>query len=168
MKFRADFAFWIKGAQALLLAVAVCFSLGASSGSGTRINGLSHRLMCTCGCSQLLGECDHYGCPDRDKELAELTTGINTGKSDQQILDQFVSEYGVVVLSAPPKHGFDLVAWIAPLAVFLAALLGTILLVRKWGVGKRALAYGGQVPETPEMDAIREKIRRETGSDGGY
>ncbi|MFZ0392701.1 MAG: cytochrome c-type biogenesis protein CcmH [Terracidiphilus sp.] len=168
MRFRADWTFWIKGAQALLLAVAVCFSLGASSGSGTRINRLSHSLMCTCGCAQLLGECDHYGCPDRDKELAELTTGINAGKSDQQILDAFVAEYGAVVLAAPPKHGFDLVAWIAPLAVFLAALLGTILLIRRWGTSNGKLAPAGQVPNTPEMDAIKEKIRRETGSDGGY
>ena len=24
---------------------------------------LNHRLMCTCGCAQVLGECDHAGCP---------------------------------------------------------------------------------------------------------
>ena len=170
MKFRADWTFWVKGAQALLLAVAVCFSLGASSGSGTRINGLSHRLMCTCGCAQLLGECDHYGCPDRDKELSELTSLIGSGKSDQQILNAFVAEYGVVVLAAPPKHGFDLVAWIAPFAVFLAALLGTILLVRHWSGARRELASqgGAAVASSPEMDALREKIRRETGADGGF
>jgi hypothetical protein len=168
MKHR-DWTFWLKGAQALLLAVAVCFTLGASDGSGTRIDKLGHRLMCTCGCSQLLGECDHYGCPDRDKELGELTALIGSGKSDKQILDAFVAEYGVVVLAAPPKQGFDLVAWIAPFAVFLAALLGTILLVRHWSAGKRELAaQAAAVPNTPEMNAIREKIRRETGSDGGF
>jgi cytochrome c-type biogenesis protein CcmH/NrfF len=169
MKLRRDWTFWIKATQALLLAVAICFTLGASDGSGTRIDKLSHRLMCQCGCAQLLGECDHYGCPDRDKELAKLTSGINSGKSDQQILDEFVAEYGVVVLASPPKQGFNLVAWIAPFAVFLAALLGTILLVRHWTEGKRELAaQAAAVPNTPEMDAIREKIRRETGSDGGF
>ena len=168
MRFRADFAFWIKGTQALLLAVAVCFTLGASSGSGTRIDRLSHHLMCECGCAQLLGECDHAGCPDRDKELAELSTAINSGKNDQQIMDAFVAEYGMVVLAAPPKQGFDLVAWIAPFAVFLAALLGTILLVRHWTVGKQQLAAQAAVANTPEMNALKDKIRRETGGDGGF
>ena len=37
------------------------------------------------------------------------------------------------MLAAPTTKGFDLVAWIAPFAVFAAALLGTILLVRRWG-----------------------------------
>ena len=37
--------FFIKSAQALLLAIAVCFSIGASD-SGSRFNDLNHRLMC--------------------------------------------------------------------------------------------------------------------------
>ncbi len=62
-------------------------------------------------------------------------------------------------------RGFDLVAWIAPLAVFAAALLGTILLVRRWSAGKSKT----EAPVSdPAMDALKEKIRRETGSDGGF
>ena len=49
------------------LAVAVCFSLGATD-ADARLNTLSHRLMCHCGCAQLLGECDHVGCPSVSKE----------------------------------------------------------------------------------------------------
>jgi len=170
MRLRGDWTKWIKGAQAVLLAVAVCFTLGASSGSGTRIDKLSHRLMCQCGCAQLLGECDHVGCPNRDKELAQLSSAIDSGKNDKQIQDAFVAEYGEVVLAAPPKEGFDLVAWIAPLAVFLAALLGTILLVRRWSAGKSELAAEAAAASvsTPQMDELREKVRRETGNDGGY
>lgn len=155
--------FWIKSLQALLLAVAVCFSLGATTDSGSRIDKVSHHLMCQCGCAQLLGECDHAGCPDRDKELAEVAADVNAGMGDQQILDSFVAKYGAVVLAAPTTHGFDLVAWIAPFAVFGAALLGTILLVRHWSIGRRALP--AEAP-SPNLDPIRERIRRETG-DGG-
>jgi len=169
MKFRADWTFWIKAAQAVLLAIAVCFTLGASSGSGSRIYRLSHRTMCTCGCAEILGECNHVGCSYSTEELAMLRDGIANGQSDKAILDAMVARYGLVVLAAPPKQGFNLVAWIAPFAVFLAALLGTILLVRHWTEGKRELAaQAAAVPNTPEMNAIREKIRRETGSDGGF
>jgi len=166
------FTRWVQIGEVALLAVAVCFSVGATSPKG-RIDTLSHRLMCQCGCAQLLGECDHVGCPDRDKELGELTAAIDAGESDQQILDGFVAKYGAVVLAAPTTHGFDLVAWIAPFAVFAAALLGTILLVRRWSAVTGAKATVAAVSSTPavltaEEQARREQIRRETGDEGGF
>jgi len=157
------FTFWTRAAEVSVLAVAVCFSLGATTPAG-RLNDLSHRLMCQCGCSQLLGECDHVGCPDRDKELGDLTSLLATGSSDQQVLDQFVAKYGATVLAAPTTKGFDLVAWIAPFAVFAAALLGTILLIKRWG------GLGGKAPVPATAPAVLdpaererlERIRRET------
>jgi cytochrome c-type biogenesis protein CcmH len=153
------FNFWIKSAQALLLALAVCFSVGASNAT-IRYNDINHRLMCTCGCAQLLGECNHVGCPSSGPMLNELSAAIASGATDQQILSSFAAKYGVTVLAAPPTHGFSLVAWIAPFAVFAAALLGTILLVRRWSVG-RTSAFAAQ-PTDPAMTALREKVRRET------
>jgi cytochrome c-type biogenesis protein CcmH len=155
--------FWIKSGQALLLAVAVCFSVGAGN-SSERANDLGHRLMCTCGCAQLLGECDHVGCPSRGQEFADLNAGIASGATDKEILASFSAKYGATVLAAPTTHGFDLVAWIAPFAVFGAALLGTVLLVKHWSAGRAAAA---EQPAGPAMDALREQIRRETGDDGG-
>jgi cytochrome c-type biogenesis protein CcmH len=164
--------------QAGALAVAVCFSLGATDASA-RFNDLGHRLMCTCGCAQLLGECNHVGCPESGRERNELSAAIAAGESDQQILDWFAAKYGATVLAAPTGHGFDLVAWIAPFAVFAAALLGTILLVRRWGGlsgGKRqaTAAADPAILDPAILDPAdrerRERIRRETdtGIDGGF
>ncbi len=164
---------WVKALEAAFLAVAICFSLGASS-PASRLDTLSHRLMCQCGCAQLLGECDHVGCPDRDTELSQLATGIAAGLSDQQIFDTFVAKYGATVLAAPTTHGFDLVAWIAPFAVFGAALLLTILLIRRWGGlgGKSQAAFAEPAFIDPAERERIERIRRETsidtGSEGGY
>lgn len=155
---------WFQTVQALFLAVAVCFSLGATDAS-SRFTDLGHRMMCTCGCAQLLGECNHVGCTESGRMRNELASAIEGGQNDQQILDTFSAKYGPTVLAAPTTHGFDLVAWIAPVAVFLAALLGTILLVRHWSVGRTQLATQ---PSSPELDALRAKIRRETGADGGF
>ncbi len=166
---------WVKTAQALLLAVAVCFSLGATS-SGSRLQYLDHHLMCTCGCAELLGECNHVGCTESTQELNELKAGIAAGQSDQQIFDAFVAKYGATVLAAPPAQGFDLVAWIAPFAVFAAALLGTILLIRRWGglrgskprPGDADLAAGDFSALEPAERERRERIRRETEMDAGF
>jgi len=164
MKTMRRLNFWLKAGQALALAVAVCFTLGATDPE-SRFNAMSHKLMCTCSCSEMLGECNHVSCPTSPDELALLRTGVDTNLSDKQIMDSFVDKYGATVLAAPTKQGFDLVAWIAPFAVFAAALLGTILLIRHWVSTSPKLepAAAG-----PEMDALRERIRRETGADGGY
>lgn len=162
-------SFWIKSAEALVLAVAVCFSLGATD-SSARYHDLNHRLMCTCGCAQLLGECNHVGCPSSGQELAELSADIAAGMSDQQIFSAFTAKYGATVLAAPTTHGFDLVAWVAPFAVFGAALLGTILLIRRWAglAGVKTQAASGVPLDDPADRERMERIRRETGSDGGY
>ena len=98
---------------------------------------------------------------------------ITAGMSDQQIFTAFTAKYGAVVLAAPTTHGFDLVAWIAPFAVFGAALLGTILLVRRWsGVSlvraKAAAAGANQAALDPAESERRERIRKDTGMDGGF
>jgi cytochrome c-type biogenesis protein CcmH len=169
MKTSRRLNFWIKTVQALALAVAVVFSVGATD-AGSRYNDLSHRTMCSCGCAQVLGECNHVGCTTSSEGLAMIRTGIEGGQNDKQILDAMVSKYGATVLAAPTKSGFNLVAWIAPVAVFLAALAGTILLMKHWAVGRPT--YGQQVAaaNTPnaELDPLREQIRRETGADGGF
>ena len=152
-------AFLLKTAQAVLLAIAVCFSTGATNAS-LRFNDLGHRLMCTCSCAQLLGECNHVGCPSSGQMRDELSAAIASGATDEQILTSFAAKYGATVLAAPTTHGFDLVAWIAPFAVFAAALLGTILLVRHWSVGRTPAGTAEAVD--PAMNALCEKIRRET------
>ncbi len=168
MKKHADHAvLWIKGAQALALAVAVTFSLGATD-AGSRYHDLSHRTMCTCSCAQILGECNHTGCSSSTEELAMIRDGMSAGQSDQQILDAMVTRYGATVLAAPTKSGFNLVAWIAPFAVFAAALLGTILLVRRWTFGSTPVGRAVAAGPSAELDPIHEQIRRETGADGGF
>ena len=170
METPSRFDLWSKVAQALLLAVSVCFSIGATD-SSARYHDLNHRLMCTCGCAQLLGECNHVGCPESGHELSELSADIATGMSDKDIFSAFTAKYGATVLAAPTTHGFDLVAWIAPFAVFAAALLGTILLIRRWAglsSAKAAAAALQPVIDDPADKQRREQIRRETGTDGGF
>jgi cytochrome c-type biogenesis protein CcmH len=167
--------FWWKAAQATVLAVAVCFSMGSTDASA-RFYDLGHRLMCTCGCAQMLGECNHVGCPESGRERTELSDAIAAGKSNQQILDWFAAKYGATVLAAPTVHGFDLVAWIAPFAVLGAALLGTFLLVRRWRAVSLARTQADSTPQTGSPDSAErermERIRRETSnntdSDGGF
>jgi cytochrome c-type biogenesis protein CcmH len=143
--------------------------MGAAD-SSARYHDLNHRLMCTCGCAQLLGECNHVGCPSSGQELSELSADIAAGMSDQQIFSAFTAKYGATVLAAPTTQGFDLLAWIAPFAVFGAALLGTILLIRRWaGIAEAKAQSAPDIAiDDPADRERRDRIRRETGSDGGF
>ncbi len=168
MRFRT-FGFWTRGVEMVVLAVTICFSIGATDAS-SRFDNLGHRLMCTCGCAQLLGECNHVGCPESGRMRNELTAAIASGLSDQQILDGFAAKYGATVLAAPPAKGFDLVAWIAPFAVFLAALVGTTLLIIFWvrTDKKTQMAAAGEAAATDPAEQERlNRIRRETSMDSG-
>jgi len=135
------------------------FMAGASN-RADRYQQLGHKLMCTCGCSQVLLECNHVGCTVSTQEEAELRTALDRGDSDQLILQDFVQKYGPTVLAAPPESGFDLVAWIAPGGVFLLAMFGAALVIRKWKL--HTVAMPAAIGADPHTTAILDKVRKET------
>lgn len=142
-----------KIALAPLLALAV---LGAANPSA-RFEKDSHSMMCICGCEELLGECNHVSCPNSGAMRAELAAGIAAGKSDDAILRQFQQEYGPVVLAAPMFTPFNRFAWILPPVALLAGIVLVLFLVRRWKAPAPAVRR-----LSPNQEAIRERIRRET------
>lgn len=148
---------WLQLSVACLLLV---FMVGAGD-NAARYNELGHeKLICTCGCNQILLACNHVGCTISTQMEGELHTALDRGDSDHIILRDFVDKYGPTVLAAPTGTGFNLVAWIAPGIVFLLATLGTALLIRKWKL--HTVAMPKETAVDPRTDAIRAKIRRET------
>jgi cytochrome c-type biogenesis protein CcmH len=147
--------------QALLLAVlALLLASTSSSATGTRFNDLGHRLMCTCGCGQVLLECNHVGCQSSDRMRGELQARIDAGDSDDTILQWFVSKYGTTVLAAPTGHGFNRVAWIMPFAAFAFGIAFCVFVVRTWNRRQRPAA--ANVPHTAQLDEMRRRAREET------
>src|SRR3954451_18370649 len=105
----------------LFIAALAIFTLGAYD-VNQRFEKTGHQLMCTCGCNQVLLECNHVGCPASDGMRNELTAGMQKSPSDGAVLDTFVQKYGPIVLAAPTMSGFDRVAWIMPYAIFAFGL----------------------------------------------
>jgi cytochrome c-type biogenesis protein CcmH/NrfF len=136
------------------------FSLG-SADPAVRFNDLGHKMICQCGCNQVLLECNHYGCPVSPQMRAELQAGLDRGDSDDLVIQSFVQKYGAVVLAAPIRGGFDNVAWIVPIAAFLLATLGVALVIQRW---RRPLTAEIPTPDasTGHPDSVLERIRRET------
>ena len=155
--FNLRFRRWMQACVVCLLAVLM---LGADPSS--RFNKVGHEMICTCGCGQILLECNHVGCPVSPVMINELHTLMDAGGSDTSILNWFAAKYGATVLAAPIRGGFDNVAWIAPLAVFLLATVGVGFLIRMWTLRSGRHMPASAVGPGVGGDAMRERIRRET------
>lgn len=150
--------FLVRGSQLALVCLVLAFTVGATD-SSARFEKDSHQLMCGCSCNQLLGECNHVGCPVSPVMLQQLSARIAKGDSDESIFHQFQDEYGAVILAAPMFTRFNHVAWIVP-PVFLLLGIGIVLLVvRNWKMRTVAMP---PIPDTPGFNATRDRIRRET------
>jgi cytochrome c-type biogenesis protein CcmH len=149
--------FW----QVLLLAPVIVACLGSSDDSA-RFGALGHKLMCVCGCNQVLLECNHVGCTYSDRMRDELAANLSRGDSDDLILQAFVQKYGSPVLIVPTMTGFNRVAWVVPYLVLLAGLGIVVFLARAWKM--RPISASGTTTNLSgaESDVLRDQARRDT------
>ena len=77
----------------------------AQADRGKQIGG---KFMCMCGCSQVLTQCNHVGCPVSTGMLKELDDAVTRGDSEDLITQNFVQEFGTKVYAEPPKTGLSL------------------------------------------------------------
>ena len=83
------------------------------------------------------------------------------GMSGDDVIASYVAKHGEKILIAPDATGFNLLAWLGPLGLLLAGVLGIVLLVRRWGPGTT-----DQTDDTPRTDLAPDdpyvsKLRRE-------
>jgi cytochrome c-type biogenesis protein CcmH len=148
--------------QILVLMVAVFAFLGAGD-QDARFKDLGHRMMCTCGCGQILLECNHVGCTASDRMRGELMAALDRGDNDDLALQSFVQKYGPTVIAAPSTTGFGRVAWVMPFLALALGIVVTVCLVRAWKDRPApALAGGVATPEGSELAHFREQARKET------
>jgi cytochrome c-type biogenesis protein CcmH len=123
---------------------------------------LGQKLMCVCGCNQILGSCNHVGCTYSHDMMKELEDRIARNEPDDLTLQAFVQEYGPTVLSSPPAKGFNRIAWIAPIVFPLVALALLWDVVRRWKQkGALATASGPGVSADLIARAQRESDKDE-------
>jgi len=116
-------------ARVLLPLWLALFSIFAQAGDKKlRMEEVASKLSCYCGtCPHLVvTEC---GCSTADQIKVDIQKMIDSGMSEDEIIQSYVAQYGQTVLSAPPKSGFNLTVWVLPFLAFIAggAVLVTFL-----------------------------------------
>ena len=144
----------------------LCLTVFALVGAGdpaSRFSEIGHRLMCICGCHQILLECNHVGCPDSDGMRNELMAAVQRGDSDSLVQQAFVQKYGPTVLAAPMTTGFDRTAWIVPFVALFLGLLAVVMVVRAWkNRPAPAIADGLRPLRGAELEKFRDQANKET------
>jgi cytochrome c-type biogenesis protein CcmH len=145
-----------------------------------RYDNLGSKIMCTCGCSQMLLKCNHVGCPNSDTMTRELRTlvsnrplsasggpvsgvQVNTPvtRTDEDVLNWFRRKWGVTAVVEPSSHGFELIAWILPPLALGLGLVLVIFLVRSWKL-RTAPVAAADLNLHPDLEAFRSRAHRET------
>ena len=127
------------------------FTSAAFAQGGTptddEVNAIAHKLYCPVCESTPLDVCPTQAC----KEWRELIrTMLADGKTEKEITQYFVDQYGARVLAEPPKEGFFWLIYLLPPAVIL---IGAVILFRslkEWTKPKVAVpASDGERSESP-------------------
>ncbi len=152
---------------ALVLAIAL-FALAAAGCGGESdepptLASLEKKFICpTCKTTLELSNA-----PVADRMRAFIRERIAAGDSEGEIEAALVDQFGEGVLAAPPKEGFNLLAWVLPLAG--AALAVGLLAVglRRWsrtrpgGRAPESASVNGRPPLDPELERrVDEELAR--------
>jgi cytochrome c-type biogenesis protein CcmH len=137
---------------ALVVALAVVSPAAASEQNPT-LPELERELICPT-CHESLAASSS---PIADRMRAFIRGRIAAGDTKSEIKAKLVDQFGESVLAAPPKSGFNLLAWLLPLAgiVVAATILG--VLAYRWSRGRKALdpadpSANGRFHLDPELE----------------
>jgi cytochrome c-type biogenesis protein CcmH len=119
----------------------------------------AERVLCDCGCHpQSVAACACGRAAELRDEMRAMVAGGMTG---DEVIASYVAKHGEKILIAPDAEGFNLVAWLGPLAMLLVGIVAIVLLVRRWSPKK-----GDGTDESPRPDLIPDdpyvtRLRRE-------
>jgi cytochrome c-type biogenesis protein CcmH len=136
------------------LIVSLCIAgTAAASESHPTLAELEREVICpTCHTTLELSNA-----PIADRMRAFIRERIAAGDTKSQIKSKLVAQFGESVLAAPPRRGFNLLAWLLPLVGIAAGGVALGFLARRWSRTREEPApadasVNGRPPLDPELE----------------
>jgi cytochrome c-type biogenesis protein CcmH len=127
-----------------LLALAAAPATAVAAKPRASFNDLEDEVMCdVCGVPLNIAES-----PRAEQQRQEIKAMIAKGMTKQQIKSRLVAQYGPSILATPEDHGFQLAAYLVPIAVVLAALAALAIALPRWR--RRRPSAGGDEEEADD------------------
>jgi cytochrome c-type biogenesis protein CcmH len=118
--------------------------------------------------------CQSESVADSPALIAQQMRGVirqqlQSGRSEQQVLQYFIDTYGEQIAWSPPWQGFTLLAWLVPIALVLIGAAFLFFTLREW----RAIApVHAEEDESmlarvddPELERYRMQLEEELAAD---
>ena len=113
------------------------------------VNRVAKNLYCPVCENVPLDVCDTPACIQWKEEIRMM---LAEGRSEDEIVDFFVTRYGMRVLAVPPPQGIGLGVWLIPAIGLPAAGLWLALRLARW---RRPSPASQPLPEPAPDDAVR-------------
>jgi cytochrome c-type biogenesis protein CcmH len=115
-------------AAALALVALLVFPAVAEACNGWSEPDMETQLMCPT-CHQVLA---YSQSTIATNIRGHLHTWCSAGWTSGQVKSRLIAQFGNEILASPPKHGFDLLAWVIPGAALLAGAIVAAVLTTRW------------------------------------
>lgn len=123
------------------VALTALLAPGATAAQRASLTEIEKQVMCpVCGTLLQLAES-----PQAQREKAFIRRLIAEGKTEAQVKDALVAEYGNEVLALPKGSGFSLSAYVVPIIAFVVAVVALAIGVLRW---RRSGKGSGTAPPT--------------------
>ena len=132
--------------RALLAIGAVALVAAAPAPGAPSPSDLEAELVCPT-CDTTL---DQSNAPVAQRMKQIIRERIASGWTEEQIKDELVDQFGPGVLAEPPRSGFDLLAWVLPLGLLAAGVLGVGVVA--WGWSHRRGEPRPDEPLDPDLE----------------
>jgi len=150
----------VKPLVAALAVLALSFAPAApTSESHPTLTELEGEVMCPV-CNTTL---DQSSSPAARQIEAVISRRIAAGDTKSQIKDRLVAEYGQKILAAPPKSGFNLLAWLLPIAGVLAGAVVLGALAWRWSRAREPVPVEARLDPALERRVDEELARFDEG-----
>jgi cytochrome c-type biogenesis protein CcmH len=106
---------------------------------------------------------DQSSSPEARRIEALISARIAAGDSKNEIKDVLVAEYGPSILAAPPKKGFNLLAWLLPFVALFGGGLVLGFLAWRWSHTREPGPPAAQLSPALERRVDEELARYDEG-----
>jgi cytochrome c-type biogenesis protein CcmH len=111
-----------------LLALAAAPATAIAAQPRVSFNDIEDEVMCdVCGVPRNIAES-----PRAEQQRTEIKAMIAKGMTKKQVKSELVARYGPSILATPEDHGFELAAYLVPIAAVLAALAALAIAIPRW------------------------------------
>jgi hypothetical protein len=140
-----------KSSLILAFATGLCFAQTAVDLDSDPVNRVAKKMLCNCGCAQDMTCKMEPGCGTCKRAKTQIFALQAAGKSDSQILDQFVAENGKQILAITP----GLFGTAGPFVALSLGAIVVLLVIRRL----RKPHPAGNIPEIDPQ--VLERINKD-------